>query len=425
MVSALAGNNNQTVSDLYFSLWQRSFPTATFLPSHIRPGQAYAKIALNLAAKELNGFQTTLADSLGGILSFHLLYDAPRMPKTLSGLLGSSMFTSFQSPYPIITALKSDRIIDHKGCDQINNSSLQFEFHPYETGTWEPGHRVFAETSSLGTPLANGIALTQPTCLKGFDSLSLILAISSNAFYRFCSVVPNTNLLTGEWGNMENDLIGLIGTLHKPTHLDEYGVIPNPFFDASLAPGLSAEETLYMVDGTSAGENVPLWPLIQPERNVDAIVVSDNSDETVDGYPNGASLYNTYIRSRGIGLDTMPAIPLPATFQMLGLNTRPTFFGCHDFSTITIIYLPNHPYNISSNTSSYDLSWSAQDVIDMIENGQNVATNGQDPTWSQCLTCGLLVKVNQGLLPPHCSSCLQQYCWPREDGLANPDPGFT
>lgn len=424
LVSALAGNDNQTASELYLNSWGSSFPSRGFLPVNTKIGQAYAKIALDLAAKELNGFQSTLVDGWGGLLSYHLLNNTPGAISTLSALMRSPVLSTFEAPYPIITALGSNLEMDPRGCDMISNKSLRYEFHPYETGTWEAGHRVFTRTAFLGTPLNNGIPLAKDLCMKNFDNLGFILATSSGTFFRFCSRVPGTNLLTGEWGEMENDLIGLTNVLHTPSLYDEYGVYPNPFYQSKLAPGLASKENLHLVDGAAGGENIPLWPLIQPERHVDVILVNDNSADTHDGYPDGTSLYNTWVRSQESGLQTMPAIPIPATMEMAGLNRRPTFFGCHNLSAITIIYLPNRHHVFASNISSFKLNYGWKDVTNMIANGNMVATNGKDKNWPYCLACGLLLRVNKGALPSGCAACLRKYCWPKDGPGKNSMPYF-
>lgn len=213
---------------------------------------------------------------------------------------------------------------------------------------------------------------------------------------------------------MENDLIGLTNVLHTPSLYDEYGIVPNPFYQSKLAPRLAPKERLHLVDGAAGGESVPLWPLIQPERHIDVIIVNDNSADTRDGYPDGTSLYNTWVRSQESGLRNMPAIPIPATMELVGLNRRPTFFGCYDYSTITIIYLPNRQYVFPSNISSFKLNYSQKDVMNMIANGNMVATNGRDKSWPYCLACGLLLRVNHGELPVGCGACLRKYCWPKD-----------
>jgi len=418
LVSALAANDNKTVSELYLDTWSSSFSNTDFLPFNTKKGEAYARIALGLAAKELNGFQSTLVDSWGGLLSYHLFSNIPGAIHTLSGMVKGQMPSKFETPYPIITALGSDLNMDERGCDIISKKSLQYEFHPFETCTWEAGHRIFAETRLLGTPLNNGIPLADDLCMRKFDNLGLILAMSSGTFSRFCSRVPGTDLLTGELGEMENDLIGLTNVLHTASLYDEYGIVPNPFYQSKLAPGLAPKENLYFVDGAAGGENVPLWPIIQPERRLDAIIVNNNSADTRDGYPDGTSLYNTWVRSQESGLHTMPAIPIPATMELVGLNRRPTFFGCYDYSVITIIYLPNNQHIFPSNISSFKLNYTPDDVRNLIANGNMVATNGKDKGWPYCLACGLLLRVNRGALPIGCRACLRKYCWPK-DGLGN------
>jgi lysophospholipase len=179
-----------------------------------------------------------------------------------------------------------------------------------------------------------------------------------------------------------------------------------------------------MVAGSLGGQNLPIWPLLQPERQVDVIVANDNSDDTQDKYPDGTALYNAYTDAQAAGLNTMPEIPPPAVFVDLGLNKKPTFFGCQGSST-TIVYLPNTNYTMQSNISSYSLDYTPDDVTNMIINGNMVATMGGNSTWPYCLACGILLKVNNGMVPQDCSACLREFCWPSFDLRTMPASNMT
>jgi lysophospholipase len=60
-------------------------------------------------------------------------------------------------------------------------------------------------------------------------------------------------------------------------------IIPNPFQGLGLGFGLDGgypskdDENLYLADSSLSGETLPLWPLIQPSRNLDAIITVDSS----------------------------------------------------------------------------------------------------------------------------------------------------
>lgn len=123
-------------------------------------------------------------------------------------------------------------------------------------------------------------------------------------------------------------------------------------------------------------QNIPLWPLIQPERQVDIIFAVDASADTDYYWPNGSSLVQTYNRVTGAAgvarsnkSISFPYVPDTQTFVNLGLNLRPTFFGCNGSNGTLpgtapplIVYIPNAPYSYYSNFSTYNGEYSASDV---------------------------------------------------------------
>jgi lysophospholipase len=155
-----------------------------------------------------------------------------------------------------------------------------------------------------------------------------------------------------------------------------------------------------------------LWPLIQPERSIDVIIVNDNSQDTNDFWPNGTSLYSTYSRAQGAGLTTMPLIPLPEVFLSRGYHQRPTFFGCYDVSKITIVYLPNKQYSFPSNIPDWTMKYSTNDVAAMLQNGNQVATFDGNEVYKTCFACVLLWKTHEGKgLPLSCHQCMETFCF--------------
>jgi len=114
----------------------------------------------------------------------------------------------------------------------------------------------------------------------------------------------------------------------------------------------------------------------------------------------------------------------------LGLNKRPTFFGCdgtnstHPGNTTPaplIIYLPNAPYSYHSNVSTYDLSYTDAERNSIIQNGYDVATRGNASTqmWPTCVGCAILKRSLERTgtaIPAVCNTCFTDYCW---DGTVN------
>jgi lysophospholipase len=164
--------------------------------------------------------------------------------------------------------------------------------------------------------------------------------------------------------------------------------------------------------GVLANQNNPIWPFIQPSRIVDAIIVSDNSADTDNNWPNGTEILHTYNEAKRAGLTRMPFIPSVATFVSKGLDKKASFFGCYDNNQVTIIFLPNVQFvkGVDANQPSSRFDWTPKDIRGVIENGNLVATQNGDPNWPLCLACGLTHKSAE-VLSKKCDACLRQYCF--------------
>jgi len=209
---------------------------------------------------------------------------------------------------------------------------------------------------------------------------------------------------------------------------------PNPFYGVNNDTSYIYNETmLTLVDGGEDLQNIPFHPLIQPSRQVDVIFAVDSSADTaspqpVANWPNGTSLVATYERQfLPIANGTVfPSIPDQQTFVNLGLNNRPTFFGCNA-SNITgeaplIVYLANAPYVYNSNVSTFDPDYNDTERNAIIENGYDVVTMGNgtiDSQWPTCVGCAILSRSftrTNTTVPEVCTQCFSRYCW---DGTIN------
>jgi lysophospholipase len=344
-------------------------------------------------------------------LSYQLLKGADGgVATTLSSITGLSNFTSHAVPYPIMTSLG---VKVWEGECSPGPNATQWEFSPYEFGSWDSDVSAFTQTHFLGTSLKNGLP-TGALCTENYDNLGYVLGTSSNLFNELCLSAPPPQILSA---SLETALSQILDFAHEVTTADEYATYRNPFYEyvsstsiPNSADNIAAQETLSLVDGGEALQNNPIWPFLQPARGVDVMIVNDNSADTSTNFPNGSEILTTYVQSLSHNLTRMPFIPSVDTFISEGLNTRATFFGCNDTSKITIVYVPNVDYTFASNVSTDQLEYSKPETDSMIANGVQIANQGGKDGWGTCLGCALMMKTGQ-TLPSDCPACFTEYCY--------------
>lgn len=407
-LAGLVGNEGATVSSLVSDKWTSSFADSSFVPllGHRRPS-TYSRIMMDAVAKSVAGYTPTLVDTWGRLIALHVLSGGGgEAADTLSGLVNRSDFKSFGLPYPIMTALNVDPRQNLTGCNYGTLTSPQYEFHPYEFGSWDAGIRSFSKTQFMGSQSVAGFARSPYTCITGFDNMGFLLGASTNLFNYYFAVVPSSNRFEGQLGNVYNDLIDMTGMVHGLSLFDEYAAVPGPF-----APTTHLDN-LFLVDGSQGGEVIPVWPLLVAGRNVSVVIVPDFSTNSDEALPDGSSLFNTYTRAQRMVFSRMPAIPTPSEFSKKGLNDEPTFFGCGDAGEILIIYIPNRTYVLGTNVPWWQLQINSALVQSMIKNGNLVATmNGLDD-WPVCVGCAIYSKSNKAAsMPAACKACFERFCW--------------
>jgi lysophospholipase len=307
----------------------------------------------------------------------------------------------------------------------ITGNATVYEFNPWEFGTFDPTTFGFVPLEFLGSAFDGGVLPDTEDCVRGFDNAGFIMGTSSSLFNQFILNINDTDI-PDLLRNALTDVLRDIGQADD----DIAAYKPNPFFHYGNDTSQSANSTtLTLVDGGEDLQNIPLHPLIQPERHVDVIFAVDSSADT-SNWPNGTALVATYERSlnsSGISNGTaFPSIPDQNTFVNLGLNTHPTFFGC-DASNLTgpaplVVYIPNFPYIYNSNVSTFQLSTNNSERDLIIQNGYDVATMGnatRDDQWPACVGCAILSRSfdkTETTVPEVCRRCFQRYCW---DGTRN------
>ncbi|BDD64010.1 Lysophospholipase 1 [Monascus purpureus] len=378
--------------------------------------------------KDDAGFPVAITDYWGRALSYQLVYAKNGgLDYTWSSIALTSDFQQGNIPMPLVV---TDNRYSHETL--IGSNTTVMEINPWEFGTFDPTIYGFAPLEYLGSRFVGGVLPQNESCVRGFDNAGFIMGTSSTLFNQFILQLNNTKA-----PSLLKDVVGAvlekIGEDNKDVAL--YG--PNPFyqFHNSSNPD-SAQTVLNQVDGGEDNQNIPLQPLIQPERHVDVIFAVDSSADTEHSWPNGSSLVTTYERSlnaTGIGNHTaFPAVPDVNTFINLGLNSRPTFFGCNSSNTSSpaplIVYLPNHPYVTDSNTSTFQLSYTDSQRDDIILNGYNVVTMGNstlDANWSTCVGCAVLSRSFERTntnVPDVCNKCFNTYCWNGTVNSTDPAP---
>jgi lysophospholipase len=370
------------------------------------------------------GFDTTITDLWGRALSFQLINATNGGPAyTWSSIALAENFQNGETPFPIILA-------DERAPGEvlIPSNTTNYEFNPFEMGSFDPTVFGFVPTKYLGSNFSDGSLPSGDECVVGFDNAGYVMGTSSSLFNQILTSLNSTSLPT-----LFKDLASKLLTALGDDNNDIAEYAPNPFFGWNPASNPNAKtSTLTLVDGGEDGQNIPLNPLIQPHRNVDVIFAIDVSADTTYFWPNGTSLVSTYERSLpGTRLSngtTFPSIPDQNTFVNLGLNTRPTFFGC-DATNVTgshtvplIVYLPNSPYVYHSNISTFQLSTNNTQRDAIILNGYNVATMGNGTIgsdWAMCAGCAILKRSfgrTGTTVPEACTKCYNTYCW---DGTLN------
>lgn len=387
----------------------------------------YKELHDEVTSKENAGWDVSVTDYWARALARQFLEDNGAPAVTYSSIAKTDAFTNFEMPFPIIVA--DGR---HPGELIISTNATVFEFNPLEMGSFDPTLYAFTTLEYIGTNVTNGVPNNADRCTRGFDNAGFLMGTSSSLF-NVALLKLTTSGLTGILRQFAEDV--LRGLSADDADIASYS--PNPFYKVNPQINPSADdEVLTLVDGGLDGQNIPLNPLIQPVRNLDVVFAVDSSADT-SNWPNGTSLVATYARSLSPMQNNtkFPAIPDWNTFVNLGLNTRPTFFGCNA-SNIThsssftkdtvlpplIVYIPNHPYTYMSNTSTTTMEYTREERDSMIWNGYNVATMGNgtvEQNWPACAACAIVRRGEEKrgrTQTEQCNWCFAKYCW---DGTRN------
>ncbi|SPO21832.1 probable lysophospholipase (lpl) [Ustilago trichophora] len=389
----------------------------------------YASILAAVAGKRTEGYQTSLTDYFGLSIAEKILNGSTygnKFSVQWSDVKNTSKFTDASMPFPIIIA-------DEREPDEliIPRNTTIWEFNPYEFGSWNPNVSAFIPIEILGSSLNNGTSvLPNGECVGGYESVAWVTGTSATLFSGLY-----LQLISSSSDSIIVDALRKIAEAVSDQQNDVSSV-PNPFYGYTGEGNVQVTDfrNITLVDGGLDNENVPLWPLVEPARDLDVIIAIDSSAD-VTNWPNASALYQTSLRAQYATYNqyAFPVMPDTNTVVNRGLNTRPVFYGCSPTTNITnanssfnntktplIVYLPNYPYSTLANVSTYQLDYSNSLAQGVIDNSVDMATlGGADSQWPTCLACAILQRGFERSNTPRpevCTQCLNKWCW---DGVTN------
>ena len=423
-ITGLLDNNVSPVWDFGNSIFEGP---STGSIQVLDSAEYYTTIEHEVSDKADAGFNTSVTDYWGRALAFQLVNASDGGASyTWSSIKQQDSFANGVSPMPILVADGRS-----PGETLIPVNTTVYEFNPFEFGSWDPTTYGFVPLEFLGSNFSGGVLSKDEQCVRGFDNVGYVMGTSSSLFNQFLLSVNQTSI-----PQLAKSFVKVVLDDVSDTDNDIAQYQPNPFYGYNTKSSrISKEPSLTLVDGGEDLENIPLHPLIQPFRHVDVIFAVDSSADTNNFWPNGTSLVASYERSLSLssanGGDlgngtAFPAVPDTNTFVNLGLNTRPTFFGCNSSNTSSptplIVYIPNSPYTHQSNMSTFTFSYNTSERNLIVANGYNVATMGNgtaNATWPVCVGCAILqrsLERTRTAIPQACTQCFADFCW---DGTVN------
>lgn len=387
--------------------------------------------------KDDAGYQRSLTDYWGRMLSYQLVNATDGGPGyTFSSIADDPDFSEARTPLPFVIAV--GRRPDE---ELMPVNSTVYEFSPWELGSSDNTVHGYMPLKWAGSNFTEGEVPRDGDCVQGFDNAGFIMGTSSSLFNSIVLYLENdeSGLVPEGIPDFVIDVVTSVLDTIGDNNNDIADWTPNPFKGWNPEENYNTDEDrLTLVDGGSDLQNIPYHPHINIERRVDVVFSFDNSADN-NNWPDGASPIATYERSQtdiaeGTGF---PVIPGKSTFLNLGLNTRPTFFGC-DSSNVTethplIVYIPNYPYIYNSSTSTFRMTYNESERDAMIQNGWAVATqlnSTRDEEWPVCVGCAMLHRSferTNTTIPEACEQCFDRYCWNGTIDEAEPavyDPDF-
>ncbi|KAJ7213299.1 acyl transferase/acyl hydrolase/lysophospholipase [Mycena haematopus] len=422
------------------------------------PNSAYDLLELKAKA----GFNVSIPDVTGITEIFYAAKSV--VDQTFSGLLHSAAYSNGSVPLPILMMAEGipqgfPGSNSYNGIlFPINNATNQtiYEISPIEFGSWQGRAQAFTPTSLLGTPLKAGVPVNESECVTGWDSSAWVLGAAEAAEADWV-VVVDTNNTRGMFSRraesrrkrtelpypqneteLENErqveelspfvkgvLPGILDLLGNATIQEVgYGLVANPFLAYNKSDaGLQEQATLVVVDAGESGQANPIWPLIQPVRKMDFLLVSDScGSELSSGWMNGTNLINTAAMAIANNVP-FPKLPDVNTFLINNYTLAPVFFGCNEPEAPLLLYVADAPYSAYSNATTVVTTGPSEAQIQILLQNSLDIVSQSNTTWAQCIACGSILRSLERLgqaIPDQCTLCFAQHCWQGEMTAGTP-----
>ncbi|KAI3405686.2 plb1 [Candida oxycetoniae] len=431
LVGSLVLNNWISVQELFngsANMWnlEDSFLNPNSL-SAAELAKYYLGVGTAVDAKNQAGFKTSLTDLWGRVLSHQFFDDSSGgVNVTWSGVRNFSTFEDHSMPYFFVVA--NGKVTSNPEIDQ--NSTFIVEMSAYELGNFDNSLKSFVDIEYLGSNIENG---ESSQCVKNFDNGGFLMGTSSSLFNQIFM-----NLSGYDVGMLIRPVVETVLSDLTDDKTDVAIFEPNPFYESTYGSieSVGNNRTLTLVDGGENGQNVPFYPLIQKDRNVDVIFAFDNSADTQENWPNGTSFVETYkwqFTDQGKGTP-FPFVPDVKTYLNKGLGEKPIFFGCNASSLSPLIkwhgvdernetdiplvvYVSSNHQSYLSNFSTFKLSYDNAEKFGTIQNGYEVVTSKNltdDTEWATCVGCAIIRRQQDRLgekPSQECERCFKRYCW--------------
>jgi lysophospholipase len=217
--------------------------------------QYWSNLVDSVQSKVDAGFNTSLTDYWGRALSFQLVNASEGGPGyTFSSIQDDPDFKNANAPMPILVA-------DGRapGETLISLSTTNFEFNPWEMGSFDPTLYGFAPLRYIGSNFTGGSLPQNESCIAGFDNVGFVMGTSSSLFNQ---VILNLDTVSNVPQILKDAIRGILSTIGENNN-DIADYTPNPFYHYHNATNPSAgSKRLTLVDGGEDLQNIPLNPLI-------------------------------------------------------------------------------------------------------------------------------------------------------------------